>query len=211
MNIKQLLTLSLIAFPMAACSSGPRYTDENKADSVDIHYGRGDLDRLAKGMVEDLIQSPGLSFLDHSNKGDDKRIRIYFNNITNETREHISMGLIRDEMLANLVGQGRFRVVAGAAGQDEISDQLNFQGNAGRVAPEEVRRTGKQLGADVVIYGALRDIVKKDGRSLETLGTKTKDVYYNLALRMEDIETGETLWFHTEDLAKREVIGLFGR
>jgi uncharacterized protein (TIGR02722 family) len=211
MKLKTLLTLSLLALPLAACSSPPGYVDPNQADSVDIHYGRGDLDRLSQGMVSSLLEAPGLGFLDHSAKGADKRIRIYFNNITNETREHISMGLIRDEMLSNLVGQGRFRVVAGEAGQDEISGQLNFQSNMGRVSPEEARLTGKQLGADVVVYGSLRDIVKRDGRSLENLGRKTKDVYYNLALRMDNIETGETIWMNTEKLAKREVISLFGR
>ena len=211
MKLKQLLTLALVALPFASCSSRPGYVDPNQAESVDIHYGRGDLDRLAKGMVTSLLDSPGLGYLDHSAKGDDKRIRVYFNNITNETREHISMGLIRDEMLSQLVGQGKFRILSGEAGQDEISGQLNFQNNMGRVSPEEVRMTGKQLGADVVIYGALRDIVKRDGRSLENLGRKTKDVYYNLALRMDNIETGETMWMNTEKLAKREVISLFGR
>ncbi len=211
MMLKQLLTLALVALPFVSCSSRPGYVDPNQAESVDIHYGRGDLDRLAKGMVTSLLESPGLGYLDHSAKGDDKRIRVYFNNITNETREHISMGLIRDEMLAQLVGQGRFRILAGEAGQDEISGQLNFQNNMGRVSPEEVRKTGKQLGADVVVYGSLRDIVKRDGRSLENLGRKTKDVYYNLALRMDNIETGETMWMNTEKLAKREVISLFGR
>ena len=210
MKLKQLLTLSLLALPLMACSS-TGYVNENEAEMVDSHYGRGDLDRLTKGMVESLLESPGLSYLDHSGKGADKRIIMYFDNIVNETREHISMGLVRDEMLTGIVGQGRFRVVAGKAGQDEIGGQVQFQQNAGRVDPAKARAFGKQEGADVVVYGALRDIVKRDGRSLETLGRKTKDVYYNLFLRMENIETGETIWAHSEKLAKREVISLFGR
>ncbi len=210
MKLKQLLTLSLLAMPLMACSSN-RYVDETQAEHVDIHYGRGDLDRLAKGMVDSLLEAPGLGYIDRSGKGDDKRIVLYFNNITNETREHISMGLIRDEMLAQLVGQGRFRIVSGEVGQDEVGDQVNFQQNAGRVDPAQAQAFGKQLGADVVIYGSLRDIVKRDGRSLENLGSKTKDVYYNLALRMDRIDTAETVWMNTEKLAKREVISLFGR
>ncbi len=209
MKLKQLLTLSLLAMPLMACSSN-RYVDETQAEHVDIHYGRGDLDRLAKGMVDSLNESKDLAYIDRSGKGEDKRIVVYFNNITNETREHISMGLIRDEMLAQLVG-GRFRFVSGEAGQDEVGDQVNFQQNAGRVDPAQAQAFGRQLGADVVIYGSLRDIVKRDGRSLETMGSKTKDVYYNLALRMDRIDTAETIWAETKKLAKREVISLFGR
>ncbi|MEZ5973983.1 MAG: hypothetical protein R3E96_03805 [Planctomycetota bacterium] len=149
--------------------------------------------------------------MDHTGKAEDKRIILYFDNIVNETHEHISMGGIRDEILNGLMQDGRFRIVAGKQGQDEIGDQVRFQQDSGRVDPEMAKAFGKQLGADVVVYGALRDIVKTKDGSIESLGTKTRDVFYQFFLRMDNIETGETIWTNSEQIAKRETEGLFGR
>jgi len=69
---------------------------------------------------------------------------------------------------------------------------------------------GKQLGADVVVYGSLRSISKTKGRSLENLGAKTKDRYYQFVLSCINIESGEILWSNEEELRKTQVISLFG-
>ncbi len=211
MKLLTLLSSTFLFFPVCSCSSSSHYLDPDQDESVTIKYGRGDLNRLANGMVNSLTTSPGLSHLDHSGKQGDKRIVVYFDNIVNETHEHISMGGIRDEMINGLVQDGRFRIVAGQAGQDEIGDQVRFQQDSGRVNPELAKAFGKQLGADVVVYGALRDIVKTGNSSIESLGTKKRDIFYQFFLRMDNIETGETIWANSEQLAKREVVGLFGR
>ena len=70
---------------------------------------------------------------------------------------------------------------------------------------------GAQLGADIVLYGALADISKETGRSIESAGTKRKDVYYQFYLSAVNISTGEVLWSKTEDIRKEATVGLFGR
>ena len=70
---------------------------------------------------------------------------------------------------------------------------------------------GQQLGADIVLYGALADISKSTGRSIESVGTKKKDVYYQFYLSAVNITTGEILWDKTEDIRKEATVGLFGR
>ncbi len=211
MKLLTLLSTSFLFLPFSSCSSSTHYQDPEQDESVSIKYGRGDLRRLASGMVNSLLDSSGLSHMDHAGKGDDKRIVMYFDNIVNETREHTSMGGIRDEILTGLLGDGRFRIVAGKQGQDEIGDQVEFQQNSGRVDPSKARAFGRQEGADVVVYGSLRDIVKTGNRDLENLGSKTRDVFYQFVLRMDNIETGETIWMNSEELAKREVLSLFNR
>ncbi|MEZ6005797.1 MAG: penicillin-binding protein activator LpoB [Planctomycetota bacterium] len=211
MKPNTLWSCVLLILPLFSCSSPSHYVDPGQDESVSIKYGRGDLNRLATGMVNSLLESPGLSHMDHTGKAEDKRIILYFDNIVNETHEHISMGGIRDEILNGLMQDGRFRIVAGKQGQDEIGDQVRFQQDSGRVDPEMAKAFGKQLGADVVVYGALRDIVKTKDGSIESLGTKTRDVFYQFFLRMDNIETGETIWTNSEQIAKRETEGLFGR
>ena len=199
-----------LSLAVTGCS-GTRYGDPQETETINADYGSTDLQTFAKKMVESLYSAPGLAFIDKS--GPDQRIVLYFDNIYNETTEHINMGLLRDKMIATLAQAPyaqRFRIVAGSLGQNEIGDQVRFQQGSGRVDPEQAKAFGRQVGADVVLYGALRDITKKTGRSIETGGSKSKDVYYNFFLRMDDIETAELMWADDVELRKTQVTGLFG-
>lgn len=201
-----LVILSLLT---AGCTS-TRYADPTAIETINAQYGSTDLQTFAREMVAELNAVAGLNFLNKEDRGGDPRIVLYFDSIYNETREHINMGLLRDKMIAELVTTGRFRIVAGKLGQDELGEQLRFQTGSGLVDPDQAKQAGRQVGADVVIYGAMRDITKKSGRSLESGGTRTKDVYYNLFLRMDSIETAETLWAKDKEIRKRQITGLFG-
>ena len=100
--------------------------------------------------------------------------------------------------------------LGGNPGQDEVGEQVRFQQGSGRVDPEQAKAFGKQLGAEVVIYGALRSITKKQDRSLENLGTKSKDRYYQFVLNCINIETGEIIWANEVEMRKTQVTSLFG-
>ncbi|MFT7680260.1 MAG: hypothetical protein ACI8QC_004266 [Planctomycetota bacterium] len=209
LSLRLLLCVPFSLLTMG-CSS-LNYEDATDEETVNIDWGSTDLQTFAARMVGDLSTAPGLNFIKSADKGDDPRIIVYLDNVYNETQEHINMGLLRDKMLGPLIESGRFRIVAGKKGQDELGEQVRFQQGSGRVDPAQAKAFGKQLGADVVIYGALRAITKKKGRSLASAGSKTKDVYYNLFLRMDNIETAETMWAKDHEIRKREVTGLFGR
>ena len=113
-------------------------------------------------------------------------------------------------MTAKLVGTGKFRIVAEHQGQGEIEQQVRFQQGSGRVDPAQAKAFGKQLGADVVVFGSLRDITKTKSRSLETAGVKTKDVFFQLVLQCVNIETGEILWADESEIRKSQRTGIFG-
>lgn len=195
---------------LAASCTSTRYGDPTEKETINAEYGSTDLQTFSQQMVSELNTATGLDYVKGADVEGDPRIVLYFDNIYNETREHINMGLMRDKMIAALMETGRYRIVSGSQGQDEIGEQVRFQQGSGRVDPEQAKAFGRQLGADVVIYGAMRDITKKEGRSLENLGRRTKDVYYNLFLRMDNIETAETLWAKDKEIRKRQVTGLFG-
>ncbi len=202
------LPLALALF--AAGCSGTRYKDAQDAETINADWGSTDLQSFSQGMVDSLIDSPGLSFLHHPSKGDDQRIVAVMGGVENRTDEHIDSTGITDSIRASLLESGKFRFVAGQQGQDELGEQVRFQQGSGRVDPEQARAFGKQVGADVVVYGTLRSITKKKGRSLESLGTKTKDRYYQFVLNCVNIESGELIWAKEEELRKTQVTSLFG-
>lgn len=203
-----LLLGSLLALASASCS-GTGYGDPGKKETFDADYGRTDLQTFASGSVASLKTSPRLARYG----GDPAQpVKLYLGGIQNRTGEHLETAGIRDKIQTALVNseQRQFAILADIAGRIEISEELRYQHESGNVAPEEARAIGRQLGAQVVLYGTLYSIEKKRGRSIESLGSKSKDVYYQFVLNAVDVESGEILWAHEQELTKRQRVSLFG-
>ncbi len=203
-------TLALGAFA-PSCSS-IRYDDPDKVETLTDRWGSTDLQTFADYMAGSLLESPNLAYIDSSTKGADKRIVAVFGGIANETSEHINTRQISRRIQTNLVQSGKMRVVAGeeAFGQDEISKQIRFQQDSGMVDPA-LQQRARQLGAEVIIYGALSDIKKDTNRSIENAGTKRRDNYYQFYMTAVRVDTAELLWAEEEDIRKSVSVGLFGR
>ncbi|MEC8494552.1 MAG: penicillin-binding protein activator LpoB [Planctomycetota bacterium] len=212
MTIRTTLLAAATLLLGSGCSS-LGYGDPDATETVTIEFGSTDLQTFASTMAESLLASPNLSFMDTSAKGDDKRVIAVQGGIANETREHINTAQILREMNETIVNSGRMRLVAGAEnnGQDLIAERVRFDQDTGRVRADMAKEFGKQLGADVVIYGALSDIYKERGRSIESLGSKRKDLFYQFSMSAVNVETGEILWTKTTDIRKKETVSLFGR
>ena len=204
--MKTLLILSIFTF--ASCGS-TGYGDASATETVNAEWGSTDLQTFAAEMTDSLIADTQLAFLDHPGKGADKRIVVYMGGFQNLTGEHIDLGGLRDKMTAQLVGTRKFKIVAEHQGQGEIEQQVRFQQGSGRVDPAQAKAFGKQLGADVVVFGSLRDITKTKRRSLETAGIKTKDVYFQLVLQCVNIESGEIIWANESEIRKTQRSGIF--
>jgi len=195
---------------LAGCSSLSR-PDPEKAENLTIDYGAKDLKTLAGGMATSLVADPALNYFEHSSKDSgDPRIVVYMGGVENRTSEHIDTQSITDSIRTALVQSGKFRLTTSAAGQDEIEGQVRFQQGSGRVDPETAKAFGRQVGADVVILGRLVSLEQTKGRSIETLGAKTEDVYYKFTLECVGIESGEVLWMNEQDVLKRQVTGILG-
>lgn len=205
--MKKLLPLLLVLAP--GCSS-TRYGDPSETETLTIDFGSTDLQRLAGEMTESLIAAPQLTYLQNPAKGDDLRIITFMGGVENRTTEHVDTQAITDQIRASLLQSGKFRFVAGDAGQAEIGEQVRFQQGSGRVDPAWARSFGQQLGAEVVLYGALRSIDKEEGRSLESLGGKRRDLYYQFALNCVNIDTGEIVWTDIAEIRKKEYSSVFG-
>ncbi|MSR63004.1 MAG: penicillin-binding protein activator LpoB [Planctomycetes bacterium] len=200
--------LLVFAALLSACSS-VRYDDPGRVETLNIDYGSTDLQTLSAEMVESLISSQSLNYINKS--GDDKRLLVLMGGVENRTSEHIDTQGITDKIQTALLKSGKFRFTAEDAGQDEIGKQVRFQRESGRVNEETARQFGKQLGADVVVYGALRSIEKGAGRSIESGGGKKEDVYYQFILKCVNIDTAEVLWQEESELRKTARTGIFGR
>jgi len=206
----KLTRLAPLLLFLSACSS-VGYDDPGKTETLTIDYGSTDLQTLAGEMVESLVAAPSLNYLENSGKTEDKRIILYVGDVENRTSEHIDTQGITDKVQTQLLKSGKFRFVAADQGQTEIGDQVRFQQGSGRVRPDMMREFGKQLGADMVLYGTLRSIEKRKGSSIESGLTRKQDVYYQFVLRAVNIDTGEIIWQDEAELRKTSKQGFFGR
>ena len=204
------LNLAPLLLVLGACSS-LGYDDPGKVETLTIDFGSTDLQSLAGEMVDSLIQSPQLNYIvhDYDDKGD-QRIVTYMGGVENRTSEHIDTQGITDKIRVKLLNSGKFRFVAGDQGQSEIGDQVRFQQGSGRVDETKAREFGKQLGADVILYGTLRSIDKDKGRSVESGLYKKQDVYYQFVLNCVSIDSGELIWAEEAELRKTAKTGIFG-
>jgi uncharacterized protein (TIGR02722 family) len=206
MITRSLLSAGLVL--IAGCSS-VRYDDPGRVETLTVDYGSTDLQTLSAEMVESLISSQNLNYIDKP--GDDKRVIVLMGGVENRTSEHIDTQAITDKIQTALLKSGKFLFTAGNAGQDEIGQQVRFQRESGRVNEDTARQFGKQLGADVVVYGTLRSIDKRKGSSLEGGLVKEKDVYYQFNLKCVNIDTAEVMWQEDKELRKTARSGIFGR
>jgi uncharacterized protein (TIGR02722 family) len=201
-------TILASALFLGACSS-LQYDDPDKVETLTIDFGSTDLQSLSAHMVQSLITSPQLNYINKT--GDDKRIILYMDRINNRTGEHIDTEGISDAMRAPILNSGKFRLAATKQGQESIGDQVRFQQGEGRVDPAQAKAFGKQMGADVVLYGNLRSIEKSKSRNLEDVAYKKDDVWYQFTLEATNLETGEVIWADSKELRKTKKTGLFGK
>lgn len=202
--------LVLLPLLLSSACSTVKYDDPDKVETLTIDFGSTDLQSMARDMVESLNGAPQLAYLENPSKTSDKRIIMFMGGVNNRTSEHIDTQGITDSIRDGLLSGGRFRFVASPQGQDEIGDQVRFQQGEGRVDPAQARSFGKQLGAEVVLYGTLRSIEKTKGRNLEGGLQKKEDVWYQFVLECSNIETGEIIWSNIKELRKSEKRSIFG-
>lgn len=200
--------LLLATLALGACTT-LSYDDPKKVETLTIDFGSTDLQELAGHMVQSLVNAQSLNYI--QKPGDDKRIVLYVGAVNNRTSEHIDTGGITDSIKVPLLQSGKFRLATSQQGQDELAEQVRFQQGEGRVDPAQAKAFGRQVGADVILYGNLRSIEKSKSRNLEEAMVKKDDVWYQFTLEAVNIETGEVIWADQKELRKSKKTGLFGK
>ena len=87
---------------------------------------------------------------------------------------------MNDELLDEFSASGDF-VLIDAASRENILKEITYQ-NGGMVDPRQVKQIGRQAGADLLIFGAVRmKPASRDGKTIKQ---------YSVNLRMTDLERG---------------------
>ncbi len=194
-----ILTLCSAALCMtlfSGCATKVSYGDAAEVETVTADFGSTDLQQIATKMVESLLSYPPMVELTRQ-----RRPVIFVDRIKNKTTEHIDTESITDTITTRLLRSGKFRFVD-MSKVEAVRKQLEFQHGSGMVNPETAVRTGRQIGAEYMLYGNLSSIVKKRGG--------TKDVYYKFTLKLMNLENGLIEWSDEKEIRKTRKRSLFG-
>lgn len=168
------------------------YGDPEAVETVTADYGSTDLQTIAEAMIDSLLVHPVL----------EGRPVVYVSRIRNKTSEHIDTEAITDKIKTAMLKSGKVRFTAINEVNEEMIEQLRYQSESGMVDPKTRTAIGKQVGADLMLYGDITSIVKSAGRK--------KDVYYKINLELADLQTGLIEWSEEKEIrkqAKKAVIG----
>jgi uncharacterized protein (TIGR02722 family) len=194
MELTKHLLICLLAVSLFAGCGGMRvnYGDAGAQETLTVDYGSTDLQSIAERMVNSLLVHPAV----------EGRPVVYVSRIKNKTSEHIDTEAITDKIKTALLKSGKVRFTAISEVNEEMIDQLRYQSESGMVDPKTRTAIGKQVGADLMLYGDIISIVKSEGRK--------RDVYYKISLELADLQTGLIEWSEEKEIRKQAKKSLIG-
>ncbi len=174
---------------LAACARTVTRIDPSTGIDLSGRWNDTDSRQVADQMIHDLFKSDGFTQY-ASSLGRKPVIIVGF--IRNRTSEHIDAGnfirkmevVIHNSGLADLVENDEFRdrLRQERAGQQDFAD------------PATAARWGKELGADVMLFGEL---------NAETdVYNKKRVTNYITTLYLTDIETNRRIWYGQHEIKK---------
>ena len=194
MNIRKAIPIIFLIIVFLAGCGGMRvnYGDPEAVETVTVDYGSTDLQSIAERMVESLLVHPVL----------EGRPVVYVSRIRNKTSEHIDTEAITDKIKTAMLKSGKVRFTAVSEVNEEMIEQLKYQSESGMVDPRTRTAIGRQVGANLMLYGDIVSIVKSAGRK--------KDVYYKINLELADLTTGLIEWSEEKEIRKQAKKSLIG-
>ena len=110
-----------------------------------------------------------------------KQPKLFISEVQNRTSEaYFPIDDMNDEMLNEFSMSGDY-ILIDAAARESLLKEIAYQ-NDGMVNPDQAKMIGKQSGADLLIFGAVRmKPAKRGGKTIKQ---------YSVNLRMTDLEKG---------------------
>lgn len=179
----KLLNVALLCVIIAGCSSfkakrvDAKESDE-KAMGITDNWMSEDTRLAVKDIIAQIYAHNG--FKRYMSKYDGTP-KIFIADVQNGTSEaYFPIDDMNDELLNEISKKGDF-ILVDAKGRDKILKEVTYQSD-GMVDPSTAKQIGRQLGADLLIFGNV--YMKPEKRK----GKTVKE--YSVNLRITDIEKG---------------------
>lgn len=182
-NILKLFLLSSLLVLLASCGSFKAQrvdaaTSDEKAMEITDQWVAADTQIAVKNLLEQIQNHRGfkryLAQLGHTPS-------LFISEVQNLTGEaYFPINDINDELLNEFSASGDF-VLVDAAARNRLLEEITYQ-NDGMVDAATAKKIGKQIGADLLIFGNI--YMQPQSRNGKTIKE------YAINLRMTDLEKG---------------------
>jgi len=197
-QLQWFLLLLLSVALLSGCVSKTRELDPNNPTYYDASYDFSDKKAMVNDLSGRILQAP------FANSSAKPLMIIY--PFSNETSEHINTRGVSDDIQRLMLQSGRFRFI-NEQQRKNIAAEMDYQAK-GYVDKAMRIKFGKQLGADYLLSGSLRSIMKEEPKQVRV--TVSDRIYYSLDITVTDLETGEIIYADQAEIAReasRPIIG----
>lgn len=151
---------------------------DEKAMEITDQWVQGDTERVVTEILENISKHKGFKRYLQKNG---KTPTVFIGEVKNLTSEaYFPINDINDEFLNEISASGDF-ILVDASARENILKEITYQ-NDGMVDPNTAKNIGKQVGADVMIFGNV--YMKPATRKGKTIKQ------YSVNIRMTNIESG---------------------
>lgn len=188
-NLRGFLVVAVFSFAgFSACTTpGGVYTDSNEVKILGDRWNNTDANKSAEVMIKTMTEAAWLDDFVKTHKGEKPVVIV--DDIENRTDEHIDTKALTEAIRSTLINSRKVRFVNNDRRQ-KILDEVKYQqANAGKA-----KKTGKQLGADYILSGAISNTVEVQG--------DYKDVTYQVNLNLTNLESAEMEWTTNHKIKK---------
>jgi uncharacterized protein (TIGR02722 family) len=180
--MKKLLFLPIVLAWLISCGSVER-VDTNTVTDLSGQWNDTDTRLSSEYLVNSALGRSWLKNYSLDNYGKKPVVMVAVFN--NETSEHFDTDLLVQQMESEFVNSGSVRMVANKQLRDALRKERGEQQN-GMVSEDTVKRFGKELGADFMMFGTVKMSYDKAGNTTAKL--------YQVDARLISIETNEIVW-----------------
>lgn len=203
MKMKYAMLLLGAAGLLAGCGSNPQRIDPtSNRGVVSTHkINAKDWQAAAELAVNSMLESQVLK------RNDGRKMIIALSQIRNTTQTHVDVQILTNQVREAVLrsGQAQFTTTVGFGGtgvDDTATREVRELENSDLFNQSTVKKRGTAIAPDMSLAGQITQIRSKEGRMEES--------YFQITLRLTDLETGLEAWIGSKEVMKQEKKNLFG-
>ena len=193
MNMKLFTGYCLIVLLMlGGCSRSVTRIASSTQTDLSGRWNDTDSRLTANVMMEQMFGNLGSQWASEFQQRNQRRPVIIVGLVSNKSHEHISAEIFIKDLENAIIRNGSIRLVEAGDNRNELrlerADQQDF------ASLETAKSWGRELGADFMLQGTINSIV--DGYR------RNQAIYYQIDLRLTNIETNEVTWVGNNEIKK---------
>ncbi|GHS86498.1 hypothetical protein FACS189487_00900 [Campylobacterota bacterium] len=187
----KLLAAALFAgaLVLSGCSTKVTRVETNEAIDLSGNWNDTDSRLTSEEMIKDMLKQPWLARFYAKSKNPPV---LTVGDVRNLSHEHISTQTFINDIQRAVINSGEAEFIAS---KDERGAQRDERREQDQYAREDTRKKERQeLGADFILNGDISTIIDAEG--------KTAVKYYQVDLKLTEIETQRQVWVGQKKIRK---------